>query len=272
MTGTRRQRLAPQPIGGAGFQPDLRADPVARQINRPCKRHLAPGDDRHFVAQSLSMRDHVGRENHRGARRRKVADRLFKLALVDRIEPRKRLVKHHQPRLMHQGSEQLDLLRHALGQLPDLAVDGIAKPVFFQQRLAANPAFLQRQSAQCAQKGNRLIGLHRGVKPALFGQVADGVRHFVRAVMPQHPAQPGIRIDDPQQHPQGGGLARTVRAQNAVNCAFGNGQIDAIDRRETIEPLNQASCFNREGRLNCQRPASYLACRRWRVAPHLPFP
>ena len=97
----------------------------------------------------------------------------FELALVERVEARERLVEHHQPRLVDQRAEQLDGLRHALRQLADLPVGGIAEAVLLEQLAPAPAPFGQRQPAQRAEEGDRLVRLHRRIEPALLGQVAD---------------------------------------------------------------------------------------------------
>ena len=74
---------------------------------------------------------------------------------------------------MHNRTHQLHGLRHALGQLADLAVGGVGEVVAFEQFRRAQAAFLQRQAPQRAHEGNRLDALHRRIKPAFFGQIAD---------------------------------------------------------------------------------------------------
>ena len=57
------------------------------------------------------------------------ADQLLEPALVDRVEAGEGLVEHDQPRPVDDGAEQLDGLRHALGQAPDRLVRQIAEAV-----------------------------------------------------------------------------------------------------------------------------------------------
>ena len=185
------------------------------------------------------------------------ADQHFQLALVDRVEAGKRLVQHHQPRLVHQRAEQLHGLRHALGQLADLPVGGMAEAVLFQQFAPALAPFGQRQAAQRAHEGDRLIRLHRRIQAALLGQIADQPGDIVRPVMPEHAAHALVGIDDAQQHPQRGGLARAVGAENAVDRAFGHGQVDPVDRQRPVEPLDQPA------RLDRQRAGVAVLAARW---------
>ena len=50
---------------------------------------------------------------------------------------------------------------------------------------------------------------------------------------------PRVRRQQPQQHADGGGLARSVRAEEAEQIALGDLQIDGIDRGEPPIALGQ---------------------------------
>jgi hypothetical protein len=168
-----------------------------------------------------------------------------KLALIERVEAGERLVEHDEARLVHQRAKDLHLLRHALRHLPDLPVGGIAKAMLLEQ-FAPAPA-LRRVAARAGRRQTRsFVSLHRGIEAAFFGKIADGVRHVVRTFRAQHPAMALVGVDDPQEHAQGRGLARAVGAEDAVDRAFGHGEIDPIDGSEAIEPLDESA------RLDCQ--------------------
>ena len=66
-------------------------------------------------------------------RSRSREDQRLEPFLIDRVEPRERLVEHEQVGLVDDRAEQLDELRHALRQLADLGVDGMAEPGVLQQ-------------------------------------------------------------------------------------------------------------------------------------------
>ena len=88
----------------------------------------------------------MGREDHGRAVIGQCADHHLELALVDRIESAERLVENDQPRPMHQRSQQLYGLRHALGQLADLAIDGVTESVALEQFAAPGAPFGQGQT------------------------------------------------------------------------------------------------------------------------------
>ena len=98
------------------------------------------------------MVDDMGGEDHRRAGGRLVADHMLEPALVDRVEPGKGLVEHDQLGLVDDRAEQLDGLRHALGQALDRLVDIVAEPVLPQQDLAALAADIERQAPSAPMK------------------------------------------------------------------------------------------------------------------------
>ena len=193
------------------------------------------------------MGDNMGREDHGGAARGQAADQHFQLALIDRIEPGKRLVQNDQTRIVDQRAEQLHRLRHAFRKLADLLFRRMAKAVIFQQHSSPLARVRQGHSAQRAHEGDGIAGLHRRVEAAFLGQVSDQPGDIVRIVMPEHPAHALIRIDNAQQHPQRGRFSRTIGAPHAIDRPFGHGQIDPVDRRGIAESLDQAA------RLDCKR-------------------
>ena len=71
--------------------------------------------------------------------------------------------------------------------------------------------------------------------------------------MAEDPAHAFVRINDPQQHPQGGGLARAIRPQNAVDRALRHRDIDAVDRCHAIEPFDQPLRLDRQRARNRPR-------------------
>ena len=68
-------------------------------------------------------------------------DQLFEPALVDRVEARERLVEDDQPRLVNDRAEQLDGLRHALGQRADRLLRPVAEAMLVEQLIGAAAAF-----------------------------------------------------------------------------------------------------------------------------------
>jgi len=202
------------------------------------------------------MVDDMGGEDHRSAVLRQLADKPFQLALVDRIEARKRLVEDHQIRLVDQRAEELDGLRHALRQFLDLLLDRMAEAVFLHHCDTAPTAFETGQAAQAAHECDRVGRLHRGVEPALFGQVPDPAGDALRAILAEDAAHALVGVDDAQNHAQGGGLARAIGAENAVDRATRHGDVHAVHGQRVAEPFDEAAGLDR-----------IIVCRHGFVAP-----
>ncbi len=121
------------------------------------------------------------------------------------------------------------------------------RPVRLHQ-LAPPPApFGLRDAAQRTHERNRVDRFHRGIEPALFRQIADQPPDIVRALVAEDAAHALVGIDNAQQHPQRGGLASAVGAEDTVNRALGHGDVDAIDRSDTVEPFDQPFRLDSKG-------------------------
>ena len=171
-----RRREAPRAraVLGAGAQMDDRAKAAARLVDRAFERDLALGDDRDPLAQPLGMGDDMGREDDVDAVRGLVADQLLELLLVDRVEPGERLVEHDQFGLVDDRAEQLDGLRHALGQ----GADRLLRPIAEAMRLrAARPRGgglrASGRPRSAPMKAIASTRRHRRIEAALLGQIAD---------------------------------------------------------------------------------------------------
>ncbi len=93
--------------------------------------------------------------------------------------------------------------------------------------------------AQRAHEGDRLARVHRRIQPAFLGQIADLARGIERLRVAEQRAACRCRVDDPEQHAQGRGLARAIGAEQAENAARRHGQADPVDRAFVPERLHQ---------------------------------
>jgi hypothetical protein len=59
-------------------------------------------------------------------------------------------------------------------------------------------------------------------------------------ILAEDPGRPGIRPQQRGQDPHDGGLAGTVRAEQAKHGALGNGKVDPGERRRLLELLHQS--------------------------------
>ena len=72
--------------------------------------------------------------------------------------------------------------------------------------------------------------LHFFIQTALFRQVADGIVGRCMMGLTKHPDTAGIRLDDAQDHAQGGCLARTVRADESKDAPLRHAQVKLVNR------------------------------------------
>jgi len=132
------------------------------------------------------------------------------------------------------------------------------QPVLFEQFAPALTALWQGKPAKCAYEGNRLDRFHRRVEAALFGKVADQAGNVLGMVMAEHAPLALVRIDNAQQHAQGGGLARTIGAEDTGDRPLAHGDVHTVHGQRIVETLHQPACNNRR--------LTLFACRN--VHPH----
>src|SRR3546814_10313131 len=97
---------------------------------------------------------------------------LFR-SLVDRVEAGERLVEDDQLRAVDDRAEQLDRLRHALGQALDRLIRIVAQVIVGEQAAGPLPADLERESAPGAHEGDDVARRHGGIEAALLAHIAD---------------------------------------------------------------------------------------------------
>src|SRR5689334_1087563 len=73
----------------------------------------------------------------------------------------------------------------------------------------------------------------------------------------EQPNRAAVGAKQPEQHPDGGGLARTVRAEEAGDVAGCDSQVEAVERPGAAERLGQTPDFDSE-----LRPGAVSSLRR----------
>ncbi|MNE31776.1 hypothetical protein D3C80_1253590 [compost metagenome] len=174
-----------------------------RLIHRALERLPPAGQQHHLVAQALGVLHDVGREQHRRPAIGQGADHGLQPLLVHRVQAREGLVQDHELRLMHHRGDQLDLLRHPLGQVLHLLPAGFAQAHLLQHLAAAAAAFGQGQALQPAEEGDGVHRRHLLVEAPLLGQEADPVAHLASVVRAQDVDAAAGRRLQAQDHPQG---------------------------------------------------------------------
>ena len=152
----------------------------------------------------------------------------------ERVEPGERLVQDDQSRVMHQRAGQRHLLPHALGKSLAALVQMRFQPERDQE--FARGAF-GNPGIDAPQAGNefdifqrrQLVVDHRLVGDPghdLLG--GDGIAQGIDA---EDRDRAGVGLQQPGHHAQRRGLAGAVRAEQCVEFAGANREIERIDRR-----------------------------------------
>ncbi len=87
------------------------------------------------------------------------------------------------------------------------------------------------------------VFVHRGVLPGHADQLADDMR-CMGDVVPEHLRDARVGFEQGRQDIDGGGLARAIGAEHAVDAAGGHGKVQAINGAVFAENLDQAMCFD----------------------------
>jgi len=203
-------------------------------------------------ADLLDLGEEVGGDEHGGALVGQFADEVADLARPLRVQAVRGLVEHEQLAGPQQRRGQAEALLHAervlpvrLGRRGDQAHPferrGDARPG--GGRIGGGVAGVQpAEVVPAAEVGVERGPLHQGTHPRQHG--GPLLRHGV--VQQPRPSCGGAH--EPQQHPDGRRLARAVRAEEPVDGAPGNLQVDPVDRDLTgAEPLGQSLGADRRG-------------------------
>ncbi len=176
-------------------------------------------------------------EHHRRATARRLPDHVLQHPLVDRIQAREGLVEQQQPRRIDQGGRQLDLLRHALGQLADRRGGPLLEPQAVDQGARRLARLARLHPLQPTEVDHRVEHGHQPIEASLLGQEADLGGVLTRRRLAQHLDAPRGRAQQVERHAQGRGLAGAVAAEETEHPALRYGEAQAVHRSEVAETL-----------------------------------
>ncbi len=149
-----------------------------------------------------------------------------------RVEPVRRLVEQHQPRVVHEGLRQLHALPHAGRVAPHLAVALLEQAHVAQclgRALARSGA---RQPAEARHVGDELRGAHVEREAVVLRHVADqppDCRPLGDDVEVEHLRRPGGGLDEPEQDAE----------ERALPCAVGADEPDHAGLDLEVEPVER---------------------------------
>ena len=149
---------------------------------------------------------------------------------------------------MNEGGGQVQPSFHAAGIGADEPVHGIAD---VYQVLQLPDAYLCLPSRQPEQARLQPQELPAGLLVIESGVLEGGAYAHPHLLGPIHHVEPGDEgspggwQQQGREHAHDGGLASPVRPKKAVYLAFGDGQVDAVDRPDLAEVTYQPLCENR---------------------------
>src|SRR5437016_5434641 len=135
---------------------------------------------------------------------------------------------------MQQGSDELDLLLHALGELFHFALQLVRdfQPLAPLHRLLFGGC--SSHAVELRQKDKMIEYLHLFIKTALFRQVANMVEVLPMKRLAEHAYFSRIRRSDADLHANGACLSRAIRAQQAKYCSLLNAEGEVVNGHKLV--------------------------------------
>ena len=221
--------------------------------------HAAALDDRHRAAQALDLGQDVAGEQNCTALAGGSGDLLGEDPLHERIQTAGGLVEHEQTRRCRQGGHERHLLPvplgvcpYPLGRVEIEALDELGLPIGVAR------------SAQSCQGVKHLAAGQGRPQRHITGNIGDlpvDDRGLSPRLAAQHSHASVVGPVEPQQDTDRCGLTRPVGTEEAVDAARLHLQVQAIERPEVPEVLDQTAHEHR-----CLSPASEITDRGGRRA------
>ena len=209
------------------------------QIRQVTALHGAPLlDDRHVRAQVLHLRQDVAGQQDGGAPVRGLADHVREDPLHEGVQARGRLVEDEQVHGRGQGGHERHLLRVALGVGPHFLGE-VQVEALGELLLAGAVA----RAAQARQGVEHLPAREVGPQAHRAGHVGEAAVDgggFAGGVHPQDAGAAAVGVVHAQQDADRRGLPRAVGAQEAVDLAFPNTKVEAVQGLDLPETLDEA--------------------------------
>ena len=195
------------------------------------------------VGELVGLLEVLGGEEDRGAlvveRPHLLPDRLA----ADRVEAGGRLVEEEHARLVDQRRGEVEAALHPARVAADAAVGGGDQVDPLEQVVGAPLALGAGQALQCGLQADQLAPGHQRVERGLLQGDPDRAAHrarFVDHVVPGDGGPPAGRQQQRGQHPHRRRLAGPVGAEEAVDFALLDLEVDALHGEHVVEGALQA--------------------------------
>ena len=242
----RTDSTVPRSPGSTGRDLERRAPDLGLELlRRAAGDDLAVVDDRDPVGQDVGLLEVLRGEEHRHALvARQVGDLLPHVRAAGGVQAGGRLVEEEDPRPVHERERQVQPALHAARVAADLAVGRVGEADALDQRVAARAAL---GLGHALQRGLELHVLAPGQQRVQRGLLqrgadrrADG-RALAHDVVPRDPRRARGGRQQGGEDQDRGRLAGAVGAQEAVDLARLDAQVDAVDgARPVLELADEA--------------------------------
>ena len=156
---------------------------------------------------------------------------------VDRVQPAERLVEHDERGIVDERRGELDKLTEPTAQLADPLVPVLLQPETLEELVGPAQSALPGDALELGQIENVRDDAQATVEAALLRQVADALPGGRVHGGTEYGDLTLVRLGDVEQHPDGGGLAGAVRANEPDDLAGPDGEGDVLHGRHVAEPL-----------------------------------
>ncbi len=152
-----------------------------------------------------------------------------------RVEADGRFIKHQYFGIVHQGGGQRGLLLHAVAVRVECLIGGIGQVEHAQQLVNAVCHQLAIHVVQIADKAQQFAPGQFGVKIGRIGHIAAGgfgKQRLSLDIVPGHFDRARSRFQQPDNHLDRGGFARSVGPEEAENFPGAHFKADVVDGHE----------------------------------------
>ena len=199
----------------------------------PSATSLPPGDDPDPVGELVGLLQVLGGEEDGGALVVQLRDLLPDRLAADRVEAGGRLVEEEDRGLVNQRRGEVEAAAHAARVGADAPVGGLRQPDAVEQRVAELAAPARGHGVQRRLQVDQLAAGHQGVERGLLERDPDLAPHGARVrgdVVPRDDGPAARGRQQRGQHPHRGRLAGAVGAEEAVDLAVGDLEVDPVHR------------------------------------------
>ena len=238
---------------GLGLDLDHVGVDVLHQLARRALGHQPPPVEDGQRVAALRLVHVVGRDEDRGAPLDQREERLPEVAAALGIDGAGGLVEEQQLGLVDRGGGQGQALSLAARERPGALAGLLLQAVLAQQLARPLLAAGSRQRMDLAHEVEVLEDGQILVEREALGHVADRAAQAFRLLgdaEPQHFDLALARCEQAAQHADGGGLARSVRSQEAVDLRARNREIHVVDGHELAEAPGETVSGDRRGGLS----------------------